>query len=480
MSDSFLSLYGRELEAAHDGPIPTLATREEVFRALHTFKQVDLVIIGGGLSGVTLARAATLQGSDVLLIEPGYFGERSSSWPDIIASALTRNPGAIARSLRTLNVVTTEVAPHLVTDKRWQDDVPRSVFGRFASWLAQRAWGGRSATQTDRVIPGVDERLLIRETALAARQEGALVVSAATAAYVERDAAAGGFRVGVKDLLTEERVEISATSLFIDPIFPHPVASRIGTPIVRRSLPLATSVSVVCAVTQRGDTQGMAPRYRSVVLHDGSLGSLFERAPGIVVVGVEAEMPTSELVTQRVQQVCAVCGYQVTEEVSRRSHGRAFDADSRVVHHGGVLVTRERVPWDIFSLSPKILSKVSSCGTARQHRRPLSGEWRDNERERFIAAAKCAGRSESTIKMVIDRWQGRVRYIPLVKNGFDEVCPGVLLGEISLAVLSDQVSSLEDLIFGSLALHTVPGWRSLVPALTQALSPYIPGQAAKA
>jgi hypothetical protein len=70
---------------------------------------------------------------------------------------------------------------------------------------------------------------------------------------------------------------------------------------------------------------------------------------------------------------------------------------------------------------------------------------------------------------VIERWKGRVRYIPEMPGAFEEVCSGVLRGEISLAVASDHVSSLEDLLFGSLAIHTIPGWRDLVKPIADAL-----------
>jgi hypothetical protein len=56
-----------------------------------------------------------------------------------------------------------------------------------------------------------------------------------------------------------------------------------------------------------------------------------------------------------------------------------------------------------------------------------------------------------------------------MERGFEEVCPGVLRGEITLAVESDQVTSLEDLVFGSLALHMTPGWRDLVRPIAEAL-----------
>lgn len=471
MSDSFLSLYQRDVDLQHDeGPLAPLPTREEVFRALDTFKQVDLVIIGGGLSGVTLARAAALQGSDVLLVEPGYFGEQSVPWRNYISTALTERPITAVRTLWALKTVSTDVAPHLATAPVWQPETPRRFFGRFSAWLAQRAWRDGGGGNALSIIPDIDERLLIRETALAARQEGAFVLSAATASYVERDADTGGFRVGVKDLLSEERVEMTATTLFIDPTYAHPVASRIGTSITRRSLPQTSSCSVVYSVHQPAEGADPVDRYRTVTLGDGSEGSAYRFAPDLVEVCVVDDAADSERVTRRAQEVCERCGYLIIDEVSRRAIGRSFDTRSLVSHRRGVLITEERVPWEIFSLTSKILSKVPSCGIVRRDRRPLPGEWRDNERERFIDAARSAGVSEITIANALNRWRGRVRYLPLMENGLREVCPGVLNGEVSLAVVSDQVASVEDLLFGSLALQQVVGWRGLVPALTQALS----------
>lgn len=471
MSDSFLPLYDLEADLRNgDGPLTGLATREEIFRALDTFKQVDLVIVGGGLSGMTLARAAALQGSDVLLVEPGYFGERCGSWRDFIASTLTRRPTDVVSALRSLQVAMTEVAPHLATTRVWSDEVAKGFFVRVSSWFAQRSWRVLGAGGAETIVPDMDERALVRETALAARQEGALVLSAATATYIERDAQDGGFRVGVKDLLAERQVEIKTTALYIDSTFSHSVASRMGTPIIKRSVSHPASVAVVLSVKYVGPGADQLSQYRTVALRDGSLGSVYQFAPGLVEVCVQDDSQESDRVTQRAQEVCEWCGYSIVNEVSRRAVGRSFDARSRVSSFRGALLSEERVPWEIFSVASKILSKVPSCGTVRRGRRPLPGEWRGDERERFIAAGRAAGVSDITIASVLARWQGRVRYIPLMENGFTEVCPGILNGEISLAVWSDQVSSVEDLLFGSLALHTVPGWRELVPTLTQALS----------
>jgi hypothetical protein len=78
--------------------------------------------------------------------------------------------------------------------------------------------------------------------------------------------------------------------------------------------------------------------------------------------------------------------------------------------------------------------------------------------------------AEATIEIVVRRWRGRVRYLESFEEGFKEICPGVLKGEVALALASDQVTSLEDLLFGSLQLHYLPNWRGSVQAIVQEVS----------
>jgi hypothetical protein len=113
---------------------------------------------------------------------------------------------------------------------------------------------------------------------------------------------------------------------------------------------------------------------------------------------------------------------------------------------------------------------IEGDGSERRVRRALPGEWRVRERDEFIEMARRAGVSESTISLVIERWRGRVRYLSEIERGWEEVSPGVLRGEIALAVISDQVASLEDLLFGSLGLHTLPGWRAMVAPIAAAFA----------
>jgi hypothetical protein len=47
-----------------------------------------------------------------------------------------------------------------------------------------------------------------------------------------------------------------------------------------------------------------------------------------------------------------------------------------------------------------------------------------------------------------------------------------LRGEVELAVLSDQVTSVDDLVAGALALQQFPEWRESIPVLQERLNAF--------
>lgn len=475
MSSSFLSLYtsGEDAAQKNERPFASLVSRADALRLMGEEEKFDLVVVGGGLTGVTVARDATLQGCRVLLLESGYFGERGSAWRESIAQMMWANPWRLIRTIRSLKAVTDQFAPHLVTfrvDRRTYADGLRH---KILAWRLHRAWGKRPTSSETSLpgltIPDIDERGLIREVVLAARQEGAIALTAVVPSFVERDYETGAFRIGVRDLLGGESVEILGDKLFVDPTFSQPLVSRLGTPMAPRQSSGSASVAVVCAVEARvkGD---VSASYQSFELSNGSIGILSELESGVVEVSVLPPSQDAHAVMDVVREICEASGWQVVREISRRSAIRNYSQSVRVTHKRGLLLAEARVPWDSVKISRKVLSQVAADGLTKRMRRPLPGEWREGEPDAFIAAARSATVSEVTIERALQRWKGRVRYIPLVENGFREVCQGVLYGEIVLAVLSDQVTSLEDLIFGSLGIHLMPNWRECVPALAEALS----------
>ena len=140
MSSTFLSLYGGEGGEAFGGedPIIALPSRSEVLEGLRTISTFDLIVVGGGLTGVTVAREASLQGADVLLIESGYFGEHSAAWRESIALTHATKPWSLVRSLRVMRSAMEEF-PHLVTHRVYADGVHHGIGGRVASWFIRRA-----------------------------------------------------------------------------------------------------------------------------------------------------------------------------------------------------------------------------------------------------------------------------------------------------------------------------------------------------
>ena len=469
MSSSWLSLYSSEEANSQDNekPFSNLVSRKEAFRFMEGGHRFDLVVFGCGLSGVAVAREAALEGAQVLVIEPGYPGDHACAWRESILREISRAPWSLVRGVGTLRQAVTSFAPHVARGLVCDLSTFRGLGARLASRSLRSIASALSHGGGAVDIPDMDERVLIRELTLAARQEGVFVMSATTPGFVERDVESGTFRVAVRDLLSDEQVVIRGGGLFVDPTFSQPLASRIGTPITKIVPVSRPHVVVVCSVTGASEVG----RARLLELPDGRIRTLCELQPGIVEVSLldVGERANHDTLSNLARQVCEGAGYTVEGEISCRRVGAVYGPSVTVENRRGILLPHESAPWNVLRVITRTLAYVESDGGSRRVRRPLPGEWRGSERAYFVEHARAAAVSESTIASVLTRWQGRVRYIPDFERGFEEVCPGVLRGEIALAVASDQVTSLEDLVFGALALHTTPGWRDLVKPIAEAL-----------
>jgi len=470
MNSSWLSLYAREGERPQgdEGPFSALTSRAESLRIMESGARFDLIVFGCGLSGVAVAREAALKGAQVLLIDPAYPGANSSSWRDSIVRELRGAPWSLVRSARALRHAVVSLAPHLAIARRCDLSVSRGLGARLASrsvrTIASSLGTGRAVAD----IPDIDERSLIRELTLAARQEGVFVLGATTPAYVERDVESGTFRVAVRDLLSDQQVVVQGGGLFVDPTFIHPLASRIGTPITRLSQEGTPHLIVVCSVRERGEPD----RVRHFDLSNGSIGVVCELRPGVVEVSLldVGMMADTSSLGELAQQLCAASGYVFVDEISRRRAGRRYGGRVAVENRRGILIPHESSPWLLETVLQRTKRFIEGDGSERRVRRALPGEWRQGERDEFITMARHAGVPEHTISLALERWRGRVRYLSEIERAWEEVCPGVLRGEIALAVMSDQVATLEDLLFGSLGLHTIPGWRAMIAPIAAALA----------
>jgi hypothetical protein len=469
MSDSLLSLYDEKKELPQEQPMPYahLLTREQIIKEIIAQPRYDVVVIGGGISNLLVARDAALQGARVVVIEPGYFGQRAVAWGPQFMRALYTRPGDLVRSALRFRSFSRSVAPQLLRSVSASAPRPLATIQRVATWFFSRCapatlrWG----------VPNLNERLLVRELALAARQEGALVLASAEAVFVERNADDGGLRIGVADRLSGDTCEITARALIVDPGFVAPLASRLGTQLFRA--PSAEKSALTIVLKGAGEES-----FEMISLRSGDvIGTVSSVGPNIieVVLFFDAETPSAGEISTVVEQLCEVARFHPEGEVARWWCGHRYGAAAAIAERRGAMVSEQRVPWDCVNLAHEIttraLSYVDSVdGVAERHERELPGDEYGREQADFSALAAEAGIAADTISRVIERWRGRVRYLDRYEGWSEEVCPGVLKGEVALAVASDHITSLEDLVFGSLALHYTATWRESLAPLASELS----------
>lgn len=469
MSDSLLSLYDENKELPPEQPMPYahLLTRAQIFKEIASQPRYDVVVIGGGLSNLLVARDAALQGARVVVIEPGYFGQRGVAWGAQFMRALYTRPGDLIRTGLRFRAFARTIAPQLLRSLSASAPRPLAAVQRCAAWFFSRC--ARAATHHG--VPQLDERLLVRELALAARQEGALVLSSVDAAFVERNADDGGLRIGIADRLSGDTCEITARALIVDPGFVAPLASRLGTQLFGAPSSERSALAIVLKGVCEAPFEILSIRRDSIV----GVISAVSRQIVEVVLFFDADAPSERNMSAVIEQLCEVARFRPEREVARWWCGHRCGTAAAIAERRGAMVSEQRVPWDSVSLAhdltSRALSYVESVEDASgRHRRELPGDEYGTERPDFIALATKAGVSPDTIVRVVERWRGRVRYLDRYEGWSEEICPGVLKGEVSLAVASDHITSLEDLVFGSLALHYLPTWRESLESLADELS----------
>jgi hypothetical protein len=318
----------------------------------------------------------------------------------------------------------------------------------------------------------LDERLLIRETILAARQEGAIALAAAEPTYVEAESTTGCYVVGFRDLLGDTAYNVRVGGILLDPSGATLPPSRLGTPVLR--VPEARRAGVQCVYEVVPRTTKSGFRFASFELSDGSFVAVQriseQRIELTVLEGATSLAPS--VIEVVCSEAAAESGWRLVSQISMRDVGARWSSHYRVSESRGIFTCSQRGPWDALRSANSIVKTLVSY--AREPRpveklppRPLPGAEQACELNAFRAQARGQGVSEESIELCIARWQGRVRYLAQFADGLTPLCRGVLRGEIDLAYVSDQITTNEDLVFGSLQLHRMPGWQELVPAIAE-------------
>jgi glycine/D-amino acid oxidase-like deaminating enzyme len=479
MSSESVSFYSQELEPVNvdERPFSALPNRRECLKAIAEQKSFDLVVCGGGLTAAMTAHQLALEGVRVLVLETGFFGSRGVSWRTTFATTLARAPLDLLRGYTRVRAIAEKIAPHLATVVTADPHRYPNWRGELGARALNRAWREAAAKLRNvrNAFPDLDETLLIREIILAARQEGAIAVSHVQPVFAESEGESGCYTLGFRDLSTLKQYEVRAGGVLVDPTDGFLAPTRLGSDIVKVPEVLPTTIHRVYRVEPRTLTAGS--RFASFELSDGSVVTVSRTSEGVVEVAIVCawQLLAAETADAVARDACEQAGWTILETVSRWTSGRRYSGMKGVRQQGGIFLVQERGPWDALATASSITRTLLTLRGDGRKRRPytsriLPGVERVCELDAFRAVARAHGLSERTIELVIQRWKGRVRYIEEFPDGMVEIVPGVLRGEIDLAVSSDHVESLEDLCFAALKLHYLPGWQSLVPALAQHLA----------
>lgn len=248
MSNSYLSLYQTDEEPAREGPFSALATRAALIERCVSNAEFDLVVIGGGLEATLIAHAGSLAELRVLVLAEGGIGNERSEWDDQLRSVLKSNPLTALRSLAAIRAcVRTFPYKHLWSSADGVDSIRSGFLSKVALWAISQV--ARTLTIPQGLL-NLNVNLLTREVALAARQEGACVLSGIGDLYLEAESETGCYRVGFTDCISGQKCDVRVGGVVLDPSLDELPPTRIGTRVKRFESTPRKVISSRCAVRE--------------------------------------------------------------------------------------------------------------------------------------------------------------------------------------------------------------------------------------
>ena len=444
MRSELLSLYEENSSQAQDRDIfSRIPTREHNIEKLSSDRNFDIILFGGGLTNALVAHEAAVRGFSVLLLDSKRIGVNALPWDFRAVDNLVDDPLNVLRAKRLLAKLEKNVAPHLITPTDIKIDSP---------WCSQQRLVQKFAS-----LYHVDERLLINEYVLAARQEGAIVLDSIEFDHIEAESKSGCYIVQFRDPDSEVPIRARGGGLMVDPTHERLPSTALGGQVV--SIPNAQ----VSAVYRRfrgvpHDARASKP-YGCFECPDGAKVVIIQRSPEIYEGALlfKKERLPEHLVDAVFESACQEMGLCVDAMLFSRNLIGRFVPTYAVVQTKGVFYCDHRAPWDAFRSASQVVEAMLSYRTSggpkmRFFSRPLSGVHMGGEVVLFRAQARSAGIREKTIEACISRWQGRVRHIAEFPNGLYEFVPGVLRGEIDMAVSADHARDIEAVIENALGL----------------------------
>ncbi|RMG42921.1 MAG: FAD-dependent oxidoreductase [Candidatus Dadabacteria bacterium] len=508
---SFLDLYPSSSKDNISLLEQTTLKRSEVIDQIKSSRSTDILVVGGGIHGSAFARLAAFNGFRVILLEKNDFGNATSSRTSRMAHGGLRYLENLDLKQVWEGIKAREdlyySAPHLV--KKSQFFIPLRHHQRFfklkiyAGLMLYNLMAGRyselpewininkahrhirSLVSSD-VVGGFifydglmnDIRLVI-ENVIAARQEGALCLNYARVDHVSRGAS-DIVTVGWTDMLTGKNYQTKA-GVVINCSGPW-VASmgRIKPGSLKYSIRYSQGIHLVFNSKWQGPSL-LLPlkehnRYYFVWPHRfGTLVGTTERELHSPPDDPEPTREEIELLLERLNNdlpgsklnrdtlYYAYAGVRTlpvrktgkkVEHISRRHAWTYNDGVFSLV--GGKFTTAN---WTVFDGLKTVVS-LAGLGNIKispLNQRRLPGGGLPSSIDDFRQKCREYSLREEIVEQAVARFGSRVRLLMDRKDNFKVIGDSLLAGEVRLAMATEQVETIEDLLKRRLQLIEQPG-----------------------
>jgi glycerol-3-phosphate dehydrogenase len=477
----------------------TAARRTRELESLSRGEVVDVLVVGGGVTGAGVALDAATRGLSVALIERRDLAAGTSRWSSKLAHGGLRyiaagQIGVAWESAVERNRLATVIAPHLIRPMQFlmpfYPSYPRGgraasrfLFGiadglrtasRTPAWLPRTSW--IDATETKRRVPAIgtikgsyvhvdgaleDDARLVTCLARTAAGYGARIITHCSALTVGRDGA------HVRDELTGEAAEIKARSVVVAagvwsgglvdgvPLKPskgaHLVlsADALGNPSAAFNVLLPGSINRFVFACPRPDGTvlvGLTDDAVDTIEDEPSVSAADEAfLLDTLSTGLSRPVTTDDVIGRYagLRPLLGAGDAASSADISRRH--ALLDRDGVLVIVGGKLTTYRRMAQDAVDKVAAGLGRGGACRT------------------RDIALVG-AGPARSSGNARLDRRFGAEAVAVAASGAVEPIAPGVpvLRCEAEWAVQAEGALTPEDVLDRRLRVDLVPAWREAV------------------
>jgi glycerol-3-phosphate dehydrogenase len=475
----------------------TAERRQRDLDALAAGEVVDLLVVGGGVTGTGVALDAASRGLSVALVERRDLAAGTSRWSSKLAHGGLRyiaagQVGVAWESAVERNRLATVIAPHLIRPMpflmpfypsypRGGRAVSRMLLGiadglrlaaRTPGWLPPTRWIDEAATQ--RLVPTIgkikgsyvhvdgaleDDARLVVTIARTAAGFGARIVTHCAAIDVARDGAT------VRDELTGATAELKARTVIVAagvwsgglvsdvPLRPSKGAhlvlpgGALGNPAAAFNVLLPGSINRFVFGVPRPDGTvlvGLTDEAVDTIEDEPAVNDADERfLLETLSTGLSRPITSDDVIGRYagLRPLLGAGGEDSSADISRRH--ALLDRDGVLVIVGGKLTTYRRMAQDAVDRAVTMLSSDATCRTASLPLvgvAPRPGVDAPRLRRRFGSEADAVAALGSSE--------------PLVTG------VAVLRNEVDWAIRAEGAVTLEDVIDRRLRLDLVPAWRT--------------------